>query len=490
MEESPTDAQVVKALEETGGNVEQAALAVHYRSIDPLKPSGPDIVGVKNYAAVLPAGFDVVWDSDKPYYTSGRPLTLFYMSDGDLKRFMDLRIRKFTKFFEENKALKDVVDTRYSINEENVQKWVAALRKNAREDVLFMRDMLDYTLLSDPADGGLVEQYRGLDWGVAESLAKPQTARVAAWLAKRMRFVSARDFFFKLLGVFEKFAALKEMIDSEGRGVKTVWFMHSGINRSGTWVSLLLWDAFSPYLDAVVSSAAEIRALETKEGWSNLLIIVPDDALYTGGQIGNRISNDTLDLGRNSGAVKTERAFFIAAPFWSLRARSYLTVTQANSVFFPDLGNITPSEDMQTINELLSKTPTAERDEVDPRSKTEFDFGFGLALHTSHVPTFFAHKLPDFISVPNNLFALAPYLEIDDAAKTVTVKFTTLIKGCSPENYKYHDSRDDPQFNDFVQTPDTVCPYPPYKQFNWTFNGHPVDKRAMPVEVLDALDLE
>lgn len=485
MQEPPTDAQVVQALEETGGNVEQAALAAHYRSINPLRPSGPDVVEVKNYAAVLPAGFDVVWDSHKPYYTSGRPLTLFYMSDGELKRFMDLRIRKFTKFFEENKALKGVVDTPYSINEENVQKWVAALEKNSGQPVLVMGDMLGYTLRSDPDDGGLVKQYRhGLDWGVAESLAKPQTARVAAWLAKRMRFVSARDFYFRLLGMFEKFATVYESLDGERRGVKIVWFMHSGINRSGTWVSLLLWDAFYPYLDGIVSSAAEIRALETKEGWRRLLVIVPDDALYTGGQIANRISNDVLDLVSNSENV--DRAFFIAAPFWSARAEMSVT-RQTPGVFFPRHGPVTPNEDMQTIKELLRKTPDAEKEKFAPRDQTAFDFGFGLELSGGHVPTFFAHKLPDFISVPNNLFALAPYLEIDDNAKTVTVKFLTLIKGCGPENYKYSDSQDDAQFNDFVQTPDTVCPYPPYKQFDWTYNGQPVDKRAMPVEVLDAL---
>jgi hypothetical protein len=484
MEEAPTDAQVAQALEETGGDVEQAALVAHYGSIDPLRPSAPDVVRYVDYVAVLPAGFDVVWDSEKPYYTSGRPLTLFYMSGGVLERFMDLRIRKITKFFEENKALKDVADTRYSINEKNVQKWVKALKQTSGTDVAFLRDMLRYTLQSDPADGGLVEQYRSFDWGVVESLASPQTARVAEWLAKRIRFVSARDFYFRLLGMFEKFVAVYAGLGGKLRGVKIVWFMHSGVNRSGTWVSLLLWDAFSPYLNAVVSSAAEIRALETKEGWSKLLIIVPDDALYTGGQITNRISNDMLDRDRNAEDVESDRAFFIAAPFWSSRAQSSV-VRQAKSVFFPDLG--TPNEDMQTINELLKKTPPKERDKVDPRSKKAFDFGFGLDLHTGHVPTFFAHKLPDFISVPNNLFALAPYFEIDDAAKTVTVKFTTLIKGCSPENYEYSQSQDDAQFNDFVQGPDTVCPYPPYKQFNWTYNGQPVDKSAMPVEVLDAL---
>lgn len=486
MEEAPTDAQVAQALEETGGNVKQAALAAHYRSINPLNPSRPDVIEYVHYAAVLPSGFNVVWDDYKPYYTSGRPLTLFYMPAGELTHFMDLRIRKFTKFFEENKALKEVADMRYSINEKNVQKWVAALKKTAGVSVPVLRQMRGYALRSDPDDGGLVEQYRGLDWGVVESLAKPQTALVAAWLAKRMRFVSARDFSFKLLGMFEKFTTVFRALDGKRRGFKIVWFMHSGVNRSGTWVSLLLWNAFSPYLDGIVSSAAEIRALETQKGWSKLLIIVPDDALYTGGQIANRISNEMLDLDRNSENVESDRVFFIAAPFWSSSAETSVT-QQAKSVFFPRHGSVTANEDMQTINELLSKTPHFERDLFAPRDNTVFDFGFGLELQGGHVATFFAHKLPDFISVPNNLFALAPYFEIDDDAKTVTVKFTTLIKGCSPENYRYDDNQDGAQFNDFVQTPDTVCPYPPYKQFNWTYNGRPVDKRAMPVEVLDAL---
>jgi hypothetical protein len=479
------DEAVIQALVKTKSDVPMAALAAPFVRNNPLGKSLPESIYGWEYIDLFQNVLDVPFSNNKPYFASGRPLTLFFTSDEKLESLMKLRIRKFTKFFNENRTLKDEKNTEYSINTENVEDWVRDLSNTSGVDVPSLRER-GYTVRSDPVDGGLMDQYGGKLWDVVSSLARPETALAAEWLGKRLRFVDAATFLQKTREIIELFKITLQTQFPRRSNVKVVWFMHSEIARSGTWMSLLLWDEFSPHLDGVVSSALELRALEKREGWEKLLVIVPDDALYTGGQIKNRIDNDCMIFYARGGVVENDRKFFIAAPYWSREAEE--TVGDENVYW----AGFKASEDMQTVGELLNKTPRDEVLMMNPAAehpRMVFDFGFGLGVVRSHVPTFFAHKLPDYISVPNNLFALAPYLKIDDRRKTVEIKFTTLINGCSPENYWYDDR---PQlgepFNDFVQAPNTVCPYPPYKEFRWTYNGAPVDKSLMPVEVLDALE--
>jgi len=175
--------------------------------------------------------------------------------------------------------------------------------------------------------------------------------------------------------------------------------------------------------------------------------------MYSGQQMAGTIAQDlrsfeqSLDGGiPRDGSVK----FLIAVPFVSTLAMNLVEhkdwralglppfiaqiIQQAplDLVAFAGLGD-TPSPEMQSFAEAVFVQSRYTIPPIRPHITTEFSD----LLNDTHVLTYFAHKLADDASVPNTLFAGAPYISRRASArdKKIVVRGIPLIQGCNIGDY-------------------------------------------------------
>ena len=421
------------------------------------------------------------------YQHQGIPDAIKEMTVREIDELMKERKTRFGKFNLENAdKLQDYED--HPINYDAVSSWRERLRIG-EERVRLDGERLRGYRIEIGYDGGLqnAEGYRKKmqTWDQIEMIGSFQAKRLASIFATCMHYVSKDSF----LAELDRLAQMVEGYRQGEIGVyavprKIVWFVHHASGRSDTWVTLLMWTRVYQHVDALVSSYAEIHELAQKEGWDDMMVVVTDDAAFTGAQIQNRVSEYSLEFEDDLGQDYVQ--FFFAVPFMSQQAIDY--ILQTNMPFsrarsWYKVPDYTGHDAMKTMVECIKESQQPEDlalfDEI--RENTLI-----TEVKRSHIPVYFAHKLADLVSVPNFLFALAPYLDIDDRREVITIRRMTLIDNCHPENYTYDlDAKADDPDNDFLQNEGRVCPMPPYKIHQYTWGGVPVPKDENIVAFLD-----
>jgi len=279
---------------------------------------------------------------------------------------------------------------------------------------------------------------------------------------------------------------------------RVVWLNYYAINRSMSYMMMLLFPEFQNDIDALCMSFAEVVSYVQNTGEEVLCLIV-DDASYSGQQIALKVRMFQSDVDvKFPSSAKSKIEFAITVPYLSLKAvaelRKYEDVTPLE-IFTtrasmmprePSLGAV--SEKMWSLQDFteeethtfkyhdpalpyLTQLTSSIQELLGEKNSQDFDgtHPFLLSYGETDCPVvYFQHKLADRISVPNFLIAQAPYplllKQIEDENKSgVIIKNVPLFKNCKDAQFLYKVDPGEIVANDFIQTRENMCPFPPYK---------------------------
>lgn len=414
-----------------------------------------------------------------------------------------------------------------AIDFEQVQLWQKRLRENSEAFYEAMPDrnwpenvLKEWQVRHEGPDGGLYEHTRRyftddtvpiakfeemtkVLWGYAPlGILRKEVAEFAENFFNVAQCVSKDEFEHEVqqtaLDLSNKLRRLR------ATGVRVILYLPQEVGRSTLWMTLQMWPYIKDQVDFVDDENVPIQDIH------NILVenaaayfLYIDDAAYSGGQVVNRLE-------QLPGRGKSQRSFsVIAVPFASSVAVKYWRRKGYNFIArkaHPRMISIGES------GKELWDMPSAQqewREDVQPKTLRiakvwdAFYFDPKAALVPPHlisdvevdqIPTIFSHKLPDLISVPLHLFALAPWVEADAATFTATVRRMNLLENCTPDQYEYlyppkhaYDSLD----TDFDQANGNVCPNPIYKRQAYVeADGTEIDSKASIIATLDRAEEE
>ena len=302
-----------------------------------------------------------------------------------------------------------------------------------------------------------------------------------------------------------------ELVDRLVRAVQVrekkriVWLNYYAINRSMSFMMMLLYPEFGDQIDALCMSFAEVVQYVRQTGEKVLCLLV-DDASYTGQQLAIKLRS-FFSTNIFSDKQKQMIEFAVVVPYLASQAARELkkTTTQMQIQIFTTRASVLPNEHilagispkMRTMEEMVYEEghkflveeevpefqkatsatgtriattmfpgdllPTAAHSGMDLDGTRPFLLKFGP---TSRPIVYFQHKLADRISVPNFLMAQAPYPVLKKNAG-VEIKNICLFKNCEGAKFQYKNDPYEPMANDFIQTEENMCPFPPYKNIDY-----------------------
>jgi len=218
---------------------------------------------------------------------------------------------------------------------------------------------------------------------------------------------------------------------------KIVLYIHPEMHKSNFWLSLYFYNFINKnYPEKIVVITYLMKDISDLGISENDIVIIPDDASYTGSQLSNYLGNITV-----------RSNYFLAVPYISEEAYQRIL-----SVFRTNI-NILMSEQTKKFSKFSS-------DDVilnDPRYTIYFD-----------------HKLPDIISIYQLTYALGVDSNKggrDDVTGDPYFNFEplSLIKNCHVPNVtipvKYISDLQD------IIGSKNMCPPPFYKFYNYKYKG-------------------
>lgn len=261
----------------------------------------------------------------------------------------------------------------------------------------------------------------------------------------------------------EEFTSQMAKICSNIRGISTDFtntilvIKSDNMKKSNFWISML----FYGYLYDIITLVTDERDIPILK---NSLIIIPDDASYSGSQFAEILSDIMINyIGRDTSLEKA--TFYCAIPYISERALNHI-MNYCDSMIknlFPGINtnrytiSFGPFESFKSFNKfLIDKGYSYLISYKDLRND----------LHT----IYFDHKLADSVSVFQFIYALGKPFYNSKITENIT-----LIKGCDYSNHPiYRDLLDE----DYSKTDDLqnyglnhMCPNPFYKNIKYTFEN-------------------
>lgn len=383
-------------------------------------------------------------------------------SDGSLDAMLAYRKQRFADLVERNlEPLTDYPSMEF--DEAKVLQWVRLVRVGkcmAEKGTLPPSEGVQAR-----NDGGLSTKKNYLKESTVRNLASETAVELAEYFAKYAKVVSKRDFEDGMRETAAAVGAYAQRWKQDNPDGRVALWVQKEMNRSFLWCALQAWSGIADHVDGVVGDD-DIDLLKTDEAWESALLLTFDDAAYTGKQMRDRLLDQEL------------RSFekVVGTPFVSNKTQK--TWARRAEVFTSQTG----PERMLDWGKLLSKEGVP-----GTRQTQYFSKGWLVSkMDKLQVPTMFSHKLPDLISTPNHLFALAPFLDRERA--TLLINRMTLLKGCDPSQYVYDVDKPRQPDNDFLQSQGLVCPKPIYKFVRYVDprTGEELGEAALPTAFLDA----
>lgn len=350
--------------------------------------------------------------------------------------------------------------------------------------------------------------YREMSVKPKEGILARGAAEFAEQFARVASCVSKEDFEADVRTTAGMLAQLLAKRRTEDRQA-VVLFLPAEINRSTPWMAMQMWGAIREHVDLIADEDTVLEGIR-RASPGRLLWVFIDDAAYSGGQVLNRVAG-IRDDPRDDVLVVVPFASPNAVDLW---ARHEIEVLVGAHPRMQDLGHMGPDfwGPMGEVSQWLAQRVAEGGPAFDSvwklfkRGNTGTTFGGAdstantasgyavrphlmSAVELDHIPTMFSHKLPDLISVPQHLFALAPYPVVDVERRIVTIHRMSLLEGCDTREYAYlyppkhaYDMVD----TDFDQGAGRVCPMPVYKQKAYLdARGEPI---APGMAIIDYLD--
>jgi hypothetical protein len=295
----------------------------------------------------------------------------------------------------------------------------------------------------------------------------------------------------------------KELVDrlfaalQKRKAKRIVWLNYYAVNRSMSYMMLLLYPEVAEQIDGLCMTFAEVvRYAESLPPDEEVLCLLVDDAAYTGQQLALKLRR--FYTSHIAGETESKIEFAVVVPYVSTAAAKELfqdSIYMQVEVFTSRPSKLTTklsfagvSEKMRTLEEIIYLDDALETDEKEslmgvvessfsfvqePDGQQPFFFRYG----STEVPiVLFGHKLADRVSVPNFLIAQAPYPRLKRRSRTnelgVQIKHMPLFKNADTakfqfQPYKSKATYEQIQFEDFIQTEENMAPFPPYKKIQF-----------------------
>lgn len=438
---------IIAALKLTNGNIEKAAEIL----ASPLRK--------------LPDGTKVYDDSNDDFSADIIPELKKQRSDGpesDLDKLMTQRKKRFDELVKTNIEFMTSYESK-ELDAEKIAEWLQRIKKG-RDVIEKLKTQKSDFSIKHQNDGGLSPE---IGFDVAKNLGSNVAVNLSEAITKEMKIISKEQFETQLKITAEE--TVNHIIAT--RPKKVVLWIQKTLNRSCLWVSVQAWKHIHNYIDGIIGDA-EFPRLNSDPNWKDATVVVFDDATYTGYQMEERVNHD---------ASEHHGEIVIAIPFISENAKMHFGDELHDAIIVPNY------YEMHSLSDLNVESGYEDEDDPEFIEWSAGDTVFVSKLDYTQIPIMFSHKLADRISIPNFLFALAPFFdfsELDDG--TLIIDRMTLIKGCYPDNYNYNTADPDDRDNDFIQNDNSVCPFPVYKyQDAWKLGIFILDSTSTIYEVLD-----
>jgi hypothetical protein len=303
---------------------------------------------------------------------------------------MIIDVNRFNDFVDENKQIYDVVVKEYPIHEENFIKWINNHSSDYKEIAFSFRE--------------------------------------------KTRHISFSQFKQVIGSIFADVS--KHILETQPE--KIILYVYPECNKSNFLVALYFYQLFYINDDfrAKLYIFTDSRDL-AKIATPNDIVIIPDDASYTGSQLSNFLSD-----------ISTPSSYFLAVPFMS-------------------------NEGFESIKKTLSEKPGLKVVVSEQTQHFELFVNPKNPHHEKKYTIYFDHKLADSISIYQLTYAIG----IDNEYENVTndPNFTyeplSLIKGCEVPEIDTDRYIEDLQAEVGIEN---MCPPPFYKMFTYTYKKKPV----------------
>lgn len=292
-------------------------------------------------------------------------------------------IDKLTTFYTENSDKLFPIET-YPINEDNFDKWIQSSKDE---------DEKEFRLL----------------------------------FRKYTTHISFNSFYERL----QSLCADIEYHIKENKIENVVLIIDQPLDKSNTWISLLIFGILKKYITLIVSSISDPRIFDSDK---KTLCIYGDDCSYTGQQL-----SVFLYSGLNVLKDYPNIQIFLAVPYMSEYAIKKLKKI---------------SKELYISDSIYKFKSLRDNLGIVKRRKS---------ANTQQCTIYFDHKLADIISVYQNVYAYG-------------VEGNSLIKGCGiyRKVLEYQTSED---LNKDLK--EEMCPLPFYKYVNYTYKGKVVDSNFL-----------
>ncbi len=327
-------------------------------------------------------------------------------------------VRLFSQFHKENSKNRNLEPKQiYDINHDNMFNWVQAVRASGSPD-----EIVDF----------------------------------AQSFAKNLRHVSFSEF---------SDALGRTSIDIAGRIQRerpdaVVLVIDGVINKSNTWITLLVWSFLSGVVTHLTDDLADIPAAITNNPNKRVFVLQPDDMSYSGTQMGFVVA-DVTDW-------TSQVTFLPVVGFMgSAAVKSLKEITSAFEV--PSTVSVIPS-----LKKVLKKDHGSGRAWEIMQTLNQKPWSDYYGVWESATLIYFDHKLADRVSIPTKM--LVDAVAFNASTKEVT-KFR-LIHNCEDAIYKTDTGKLIDPDTQFVDLDDEyTCPKAYYKTLVYTFNGIPLTQK-------------
>lgn len=318
---------------------------------------------------------------------------------------------KFHKFYEQNKdIINGYIAKEYQINNENFDIWI-----NKQET----KELIELSKL----------------------------------FKKYTTYIPYNTFIEKIKNICEN-----DILKNKRKYTKIILFIQNNMDKSNFWISMLHYHYLNETKDmeiiVVTDSKKYIREFKNYVDTDNskTLLIICDDASYTGLQI-NKFIMKYVHI------IPTDISILLSIPYMSNYSKNNLTQLfntlsfKKENILLSELTEIFYTFEENLINDNIYKK----------YEKYIIDEKIDIKKYT----IFFNHKLPDMISIYQDIYAFGVSLKNNDNTEYPL----SLIVNCDltkfydewKKNIKKYDIQD--------VALDKICPYPFYKNFIYMYNN-------------------
>ena len=362
-------------------------------------------------------------------------------------------VQKMSIFYNENKEKINALNNEHEINQENLQDWI--------------NDIVNY--VTKKKTKKIVTKKETTLVGKTKHKIKVTWLDFALAFRKNLQYVSFTTFKEKLRTISTEISnnLIGMSLDQKNKKkIMVIMVIVRHFKKSNLWVSLLMWPTLKSYVTHIVSTPGEaLYLMETEQYFDKVVIIHPDDCIYSGSQFDESFQG----FASNLQAQSKEFVYYAATPYISHIAldgilekyitNKTLTILKSSQRINSLYEDIKEEKGEGFVNVLFSLVG------VESNTIEKYLFQWEKKSHA----IYFEHKLADKVSTFNKLLALGPLRDI----RKNEIILRPFISTCTVDKYSVEHESFEEMFDSlqtkFIDDFEKVCPTPFYKTIEYTY---------------------